>query len=278
LTYKNGYSCSNRTNKLDFELFTVIVPYEREGYPLAYLLLEKRGHPLERTEAIKKFLRSISRMISPNFFLTDKDAGQLRGIAEVFPRAVRQLCYFHVLQAKERKLKGPKICHPSWADYNAAPPSGDLLQFVSLDFPLLDDSRVNQVNTLCAETITDVLALVRRHYNRHPSIPNDVTGGYLSAESTRLQRFCEMYQYTRDHDIGRAWVYLYLNWYNPIDWKLWALSSIPVSRTTMFVESHWRMLNRGHLLKHHLPVCNCCFTVSPFDFGISVFLIRFFVF
>jgi hypothetical protein len=75
---------------------------------LAYLLLEKRGRPLEMTQAIKIFLRSISRRVSPSFFLTDRDAGQLRAIAEVFPRGRPTAVLLSCCSSNRKEVKKPK--------------------------------------------------------------------------------------------------------------------------------------------------------------------------
>ena len=90
---------------LDYELFAVLIPYEYESYPLAYLSLERRSEPRDRKNAISKFLHEIKELnISPSTFLTDKDEGQISAITANFPNSCVQLCFWHTLQAIKRKM------------------------------------------------------------------------------------------------------------------------------------------------------------------------------
>ncbi|ORX62304.1 hypothetical protein DM01DRAFT_232854, partial [Hesseltinella vesiculosa] len=66
----------------------------------------------------------------------------------------------------------------------------------------------------------------------------------------------QIYQFCRDKNLVFVWVYLYSNWYTSNEWNMWARSTrdaIPSSKTTMMVESHWRVLKRVDLLNHNRP-------------------------
>lgn len=74
-----------------------------------------------------------------------------------------------------------------------------------------------------------------------------------------IHRECasEMYAWCRAKGYFRLWAYLFVNWYKADQWKLWARSTcpeeIPVLRTTMIVESHWRRIKRDFLNRFNRP-------------------------
>ncbi|KAA8641707.1 uncharacterized protein ATNIH1004_011843 [Aspergillus tanneri] len=79
------------------------------------------------------------------------------------------------------------------------------------------------------------------------------------ASSTTLHRECaaEMHTWCKERGYYRLWAYLYINWYCPEQWKLWARAAdptdIPVVKTTMIVESHWRTLKHDYLHRFNRP-------------------------
>ncbi|KAK9245725.1 hypothetical protein V1506DRAFT_458451 [Lipomyces tetrasporus] len=115
------------------------------------------------------------------------------------------------------------------------------------------------------ETVLDIFS---RHYNSHPLIP-DRNGSYRSAEHIHRRCADEMYYWCRSRDYFRLWAYLWVNWYQPSQWALWARSvnetEIPVLKTTMIVESHWRKI------KHD---CLHCFNRPRIDLVVWVLLSR----
>jgi hypothetical protein len=59
-----------------------------------------------------------------------------------------------------------------------------------------------------------------------------------------------------EHQLNDAWAYLYRRWYTADMWKLWARSvveHIPNGKSTMMIESHWRVLKRNHLYLNNRP-------------------------
>ncbi|RDH27526.1 hypothetical protein BDQ94DRAFT_184479 [Aspergillus welwitschiae] len=66
-----------------------------------------------------------------------------------------------------------------------------------------------------------------------------------------------MYTWCKARGHYRLWAYLYINWYCPEQWKLWARaadpSDIPVVKTSMIVESHWRTLKHDYLHRFNRP-------------------------
>lgn len=95
-----------------------------------------------------------------------------------------------------------------------------------------------------------------RHFNAHPQIP-DKNGTFRSPETIHRESACEMYVWCRSKNYYKLWAYMYMNWYKPEQWRLWARSicpqEIPVLRTTMIVESHWRRIKRDFLHRFTRP-------------------------
>jgi hypothetical protein len=62
--------------------------------------------------------------------------------------------------------------------------------------------------------------------------------------------------YCLENDKPHAWAYLWKNWYSATKWNQWARSStmtIPNAKSTMLVESHWRVLKRNFLYHYNRP-------------------------
>lgn len=101
-----------------------------------------------------------------------------------------------------------------------------------------------------------VLEIFSRHYNAHPLIP-DHNGTYRSPENIYKECITEIYSWCRARNYFRLWAYLYINWYKPGQWELWARSAngreIPILKTTMIVESHWRKIKHDYLHRFNRP-------------------------
>src|SRR6185312_456368 len=58
-------------------------------------------------------------------------------------------------------------------------------------------------------------------------------------------------------DLAHLWAYLWTNWYDKKNWKLFARSSYPratpIARTTMIIESHWRVLKYNYKHNYSKP-------------------------
>ncbi|KAK9250850.1 hypothetical protein V1507DRAFT_466417, partial [Lipomyces tetrasporus] len=110
-----------------------------------------------------------------------------------------------------------------------------------------------------------VRALVKRHLLSSPSLPavnfndNMPTSGMQFSDWIDIHTACvhEILDYCRKIDQHAIFRYLYLNWYRPSHndyrgrWEIASLSGrrdvapvIPRSRTTMRLESHWRLLKK----------------------------------
>jgi hypothetical protein len=65
-----------------------------------------------------------------------------------------------------------------------------------------------------------------------------------------------MYNFCVENQLSDSWAYLYRRWYTAEMWKLWARSvvdHIPNGKSTMMIESHWRVLKRNHLHYSNRP-------------------------
>ncbi|RGB33492.1 hypothetical protein C1646_788689 [Rhizophagus diaphanus] len=62
----------------------------------------------------------------------------------------------------------------------------------------------------------------------HPLIP---VAKNTFWNSTQIYRYCvqEIYQFCRNYNLSRLWGYLWINWYNKKDWKLFCSFSISIS-------------------------------------------------
>ena len=101
-----------------------------------------------------------------------------------------------------------------------------------------------------------VIEIFSRHFNSHSLIP-DQNGTYRSAEHIHRDCATEMYHWCKSRNYFRLWAYLWVNWYQPEQWRLWARSvnekEIPVLKTTMIVESHWRRIKHDYLHRFNRP-------------------------
>lgn len=66
-----------------------------------------------------------------------------------------------------------------------------------------------------------------------------------------------MYMYCEQHSLPFLWAYMWKEWYCAERWVLWMRAGcenkISVLKTTMIVESHWKVLKRDFLYKFFRP-------------------------
>ena len=90
----------------------------------------------------------------------------------------------------------------------------------------------------------------------HPLIPINKETFFTSTEIYH-HSVVEAYTYCRERNFVHLWGYLWINWYNRVDWNLFARASfpsaIPLARTTMLVESHWRVLKYNYKYNCNRP-------------------------
>ena len=90
----------------------------------------------------------------------------------------------------------------------------------------------------------------------HPFIP-DQNATYRSSKQIHFDCINETYSWCHSRNYFRIWAYLYVNWYAPEQWELWARSAnpefLPVLKTTMIIESHWRRIKHDYLHRFSRP-------------------------
>jgi hypothetical protein len=66
-----------------------------------------------------------------------------------------------------------------------------------------------------------------------------------------------MYDFCFTNNLKNVWAYLWTNWYEKNMWVLWAHSAVAteicIFRTTMLMESHWKVVKRDYLPKFFRP-------------------------
>jgi hypothetical protein len=266
------------------DLFAVLAELDGTGVPLAYLFVEtlasedgvKHMDAGAVTHLLDQFLRPLKVSgFDPTFFGCDKDRSEIAAIQQVWPNTTIQLCYWHAKRAIQAKLKDSKKTNTQNHYFPAE--AQKLISSIEICWGSLPVRRPDGIHRYgrcqcesrsaileekgCIETssIADrdtVLEIFSRHYNAHPLIP-DHNGTYRSAEAIHRECITEMYSWCRARNYFRLWAYLYVNWYKPEQWELWARSAnareIPVLKTTMIVESHWRKIKHDYLHRFNRP-------------------------
>ncbi|RIB08943.1 hypothetical protein C2G38_1982079 [Gigaspora rosea] len=65
-----------------------------------------------------------------------------------------------------------------------------------------------------------------------------------------------MYDFCFENHLVILWAYLWSEWYKITRWILWARSAqttIPISKTNMLIESHWRVVKCCYLYRFNRP-------------------------
>lgn len=277
------------TNSGGMDLFAVLAEDGGTGVPLAYCLVELlkppqanpaenkpvRADPGATTYIIQQFLERLKKFgFNPKCVAIDKDPSEIAAVTAVWPGVNVQLCYWHVKRAVSTKLNSSKSTNTQnhywpeeaqklipdleicWGSLPIRRPVSH--RFGGCSCPSKGE-KIDVLGRLEPATKEDrdtVLEIFCRHFNLHPLIP-DSNGTYKS--STTLHRECaaEMYTWCKARGYYRLWAYLYVNWYCPDQWKLWARATdpaeIPTVKTTMIVESHWRTLKHDYLHRFNRP-------------------------
>jgi len=255
-----------KTNQERFELFAVNANCGGYGMPIAYLYLctydgteEARSNPENtiqtRVEALRNFFASLRQEgLKPVFVLSDKDAGEISAVSEAWSWTANiQLCYWHLEHAIDRRIKDKKS---KTRMYTAAKASeaNRIFNFIDLSWIMRDND--NNSPWCPDESVKELLDMVKKHANMHPLIPLPKD---TFLDSREIHRHCvrEVYQFCYSRNLIKLWGYLWMSWYNEKDWKLFARSSystaMPLARTTMITESHWRVLKYNYKYYYNRP-------------------------
>ncbi|SRR6266542_3667809 len=115
-----------------------------------------------------------------------------------------------------------------------------------------------------------IIQRIEQHFHRHMLIPT--INRFYNKSTRNLGSLCwRNVSICYQNDLQVVWAYLWENWYNWLQFCLWArcsFSEIIVYKTTMLIESHWRTLKHDHLYKIARPRLGLlCFIIT-----IKVFL------
>lgn len=273
------------TNSAGMSLFSVLAEVDGSGIPLAYCFVRvlptadgstPRPQPNATSQILVQLLRHLQAAgIEPAFFNTDKDFAEIGAVGLVWPNTKHQLCLWHAKRALRAKFKDAnktstqaryepseaqkivrdlEVC---WGVARESRPNGphkDLeCNCPSRDETFAEKGRLEPSSLAEQNAIVDVFT---RHFNAHSFIP-DHNGTFRSKETIYKECSTEMYQWCRQRGYFRLWAYLFVQWYKPKMWILWARSEnaeeIPVLKTTMVVESHWRLLKHDYLHRFNRP-------------------------
>lgn len=266
------------TNNAGMDLYAVLAELDGTGVPMAYLFVKKdrltgTAPTGAITQILVKFLRPLQeRIIAPLFVGCDKDRSEINAIEQVWPLARIQLCYWHAKRAIKLKLKDYSKTNPlahyrpgeaqslvpdleiCWGSH----PTRRRLRFgyCQCESRRIKFEGYNRLEVSNEEEREAVLVIFSRHFNAHPLIP-DQNGFFRTSRDIHHQCTREMYLWCRAKNYFRLWAYLFVNWYRSDQWKLWARSyypeEIPVLKTTMIVESHWRSIKHDFLHRFNRP-------------------------
>ncbi|KAK9251276.1 hypothetical protein V1507DRAFT_499494 [Lipomyces tetrasporus] len=235
----------DRAKMTEVFLYCVLTEYDLVSLPLSYLLLDTRGLSEEGKRGLRLtqwFTALRNAGLKPNTVHTDKDFAEVTAARIAFrpgnSRYNHHLCLWHSLRAID--------------------------QYVTGKVRSRDQARV-------------IRTTIKRHLLRHSR--------YRGLSATRAARrrvlvyesyeeihasSDQMLDYCKSIDQPRLFRYFWSNWYRPScgnvgsRWEIASLSgrsvssgTIPISRTTMRLESHWRILKKdyaSHLIRPRLDV------------------------
>ena len=251
------------TNNAGMDLFALLAELDGTGVPLAYCFVEtisakqtRHSEPGALTAILDQFLRVLkSGRLDPAFFGVDKDFSEIAAVKQVFPSAKVQLCFWHAKRAIRQKMRNAsktktqakyfpaeaqalipslEIC---WGSIPTRRPQGDHF-FGRCQCPSRSQrfDEMGMMETATPQERDSVLAMFCRHFNAHPSIP-DQNGTFRTPEAIHNESALELYTWCKARGYFRLWSYMFVHWYRPGQWELWARSAnpteIPVLKTTV---------------------------------------------
>ncbi|KAL3698104.1 hypothetical protein R1sor_012180 [Riccia sorocarpa] len=144
--------------------------------------------------------------LRPAFFITDKDACQIKAAQRAIPEMHVQLCLKHCLNAIERRMvaldRGTNPYEPSAAN---------------TVFPFIDATWGPSVGDIVTGSICppeyreSVKIFVAQHFNMHPLIP-DLSGTKRQAAELHELAVYEAYMFCHERGLHRFWAYLWNEW------------------------------------------------------------------
>ncbi|KAF7378400.1 SWIM-type domain-containing protein [Mycena sanguinolenta] len=152
--------------------------------------------------------------------------------------------------AAPKAAKGQKLPADSQASDEAASSDEEEQEQEKKDKPKMR-------RTFCPASYREpIITMMERHFCAHPLLPS-----FAHPSSVGIRRWAvmEMYKFCVENRWREVWAYLWENWYRKTRWELWARSvhpEIPVLKTAMILESHWRRIKHDFLHHFHMPRCD----------------------
>jgi hypothetical protein len=176
----------------------------------------------------------------------------LMNYPQVWPEVGIQLCQWHVDRAVKRKLASQKQNQRSKYQVDEA-----VTEFDFIDPTFIPKEHLEVKFVMCPPTLRDtVIDLLRKHFNMHPKIPVSASGEFWTCAEIRRNAVREMYDFCIAHGLASLWAYLWSSWYKATRWTLWARSThtnIPLAKTNMVIEAHWKVLKHSYLYRFNRP-------------------------
>ncbi|KAI0995501.1 hypothetical protein K3495_g12678 [Podosphaera aphanis] len=235
-------------------LSAVLAELDETGVPLCYLLLgidtsslSNSATPGATITILKQFLQPLKDVVyNPSFFGCDKDKAEISAIQYVWPNATIQLCFWHAKRAIREKLKDSgrtntqkhysplqaKLFVPSlevcWGSNPTNRPGDHRYSRCQCTSTSVEFDQLGRPEATSVSDQEIVLQMFSRHYNMHTMIP-DQNSTYRTAEQIHVDCVNEVYSWCYPLNYFRLWAYLFVYWYAPDQWALWARSANPHS-------------------------------------------------
>ena len=232
-----------------FELYAVVGQIDGAGFAAAYLFLDNvKKNEGVRTEILTKFLFNLKTLGLQfvDYFLTDKDWSQINAAKAIWNNCKIQLCLWHAKKAIKKKLADNSELKYNTYNSNEA---HSKLPFINIQWsPIIPP---NSPFIFCPKKLqTQIIELFVKHFHLHPLIPIE-NGKFLTYKDILKLSIKEMYDFCYENDLKYVWAYMWCNWYQFNLWILWARAATPdkicVFKTTMLMESHWKVIKRNYL-------------------------------
>ncbi|KAK9481964.1 hypothetical protein V1527DRAFT_499439 [Lipomyces starkeyi] len=225
------------TNRHGYELYCVLTEYDLVSRPLSYLLLDTHAG------------------LDPKVVHTDKNFAEVTAASLAFrrnnPGYKHHLSLWHSLRAIHQHITGKTKIMSALPEH---------LHFLSDESEWIL-SNVQDKKLCTPDHAAKLRAMIKRHLLRHPLQPKVVDECaerpsalvYDTYDEIHTSSIREMLEYCRSIGHPKVFRYFWINWYRPErpSWvavgdciNVWASGSdaiIPISRTTMRLESHWRI-------------------------------------
>ncbi|CAB4494833.1 unnamed protein product [Rhizophagus irregularis] len=186
-----------------------------------------------------------------------KDEGIKTGLKSMLPKLCGIIVKFNFVFGMQKNQSKKKLADNSKSKYNAYNPIEANSQFSFIDILWIPIIPPNLPFIFCPKTLqVKILELFTKYFHLHPLIPIG-SGEFLSREDIWKLSTEEMYNFYYENDLKYVWAYMWCNWYKFNLWVLWVRATDPekicIFKTTMLVESHWKVIKRNYLPRFFRP-------------------------